>query len=859
MDKKLRVARRANLPLTCIDLINNYNLSELIKKDVGTDITSRLYYSKIFNSKNSVKAKEKLTDLILRNASKVTKYKGFSVNEYFDKTKSKRNGLDILPNLNWLRGVALIVSLNQSIDSDMKFSINYEYEINGDTFVWQIPRRNKNDLFIHIKRKSLFGKLINLFLKYGNLTYKQVYQFLGASKNGQVLIKYLIQYKIIFSELDNNQVTINQILCFTNNKKLSKIKNKLEKINKSFDGLSNKPKMSEIIEIKNEMNNIYFEDDPLTLNRWEYVKEKDNFNLPKELKLLFRLMGTLDKSYQYGRAYKKCFEDKYGYYRKIPVKTALFINNPGKFNSLINPYLLNDKLFLNVKQKWDKVWLKLLSKSQNNILYIKHRDIDEFIKILSPLQDHIANYVNCHLFYSRMADNTISLPFFALQPTFSQNNKISISYFANNFPEVDEKDTSKNKVYLNQFTPSYSYSLDDIFIVLTREGLQFVNKNNQILKLNWGSILETKVKGESQFLTRLKNLCDYICQFPINALPPYYDSLYHIPKIMYKNIALCPEIWNLNFDEFNRIKDNSKFLIIENGTFFPLIKDKKYSKKDSYTVTRRMEYKGSYFKQNINLISFDNFEDNKSTGNTFELEQTYEKNNFKYQSYNLLLPNPDFEFYITNIINQLTECGITKEYFFIRYFDQNYPSIRFRYRGANKKMQAILTEFCKKNGIKLVTSTYLTETNRYGDGKLLEKIEKEFELESRNYLNYHKSTKDMSTLDSRVFIELNFVIKLNGVINKNELNKLYKEFQKDNQKITLNSQIPDPIFDNLSSIFKLSKENWNFERFEYNYFSLIHMAQNRLLGSNDEEEKQAHSIIKRMIRSGTYEKNFYNK
>lgn len=59
-----------------------------------------------------------------------------------------------------------------------------------------------------------------------------------------------------------------------------------------------------------------------------------------------------------------------------------------------------------------------------------------------------------------------------------------------------------------------------------------------------------------------------------------------------------------------------------------------------------MGYKGSYFKQNINLISFDNFEDNKSTGNTFELEQTYEKNNFKYQSYNLLLPNPDFEFYI---------------------------------------------------------------------------------------------------------------------------------------------------------------------------------------------------------------------
>ena len=851
MNKRIRVARRANLPLSYISLTNKDNLLNLIGKDIGTEITSKLYYPKVFNSENSIKSEKKLRDLVLRNMSKVTRYKGFSVSQYLNKEGKKIGGLNISPNLNWLRKVASIVACNQDSDSNLKFSLNYEYEISGTIFVWQIPRRNRNDVFIHIKKNSILGKLIELFRKQGCLTYKQIMQYFDGSKSAKLLIEYLIKYSIIFSELNNNQVTLDQILCFTKNKYLASLRKELKEINKSFNKLSNEPSLLAIDELRKLMDNICYEDDALTLNRWEYVAEKDKFNLPKELKLLFRLMGTLDKSYQNGRAYRKWFEDKYGFYKKVPVKKALFINNPKKFNSAVKPYLLDDKLFLNINKKWNKIWLNLLSKHNNSILNLTHDNINELIKLLSPLQDHVGDSVSCHLFYSRMADNSISLPFFALQPTFFQKGKVSISYFANNFPEVDEKDASKNKLYLNQFTPDSSYSLDRIFLVLTRKGLQFINDDNEILKLNWGSILETKVKGESQFLTRLKGLCDYMCQFPINTLPPFYDSLYHIPKIMYKNISICPEMWNFELDDLKQIEEDKSLFFIENGTFFPLLNDEKFSVDKFYTVTPRVKYKGDFVKQNIDIISFGNVNEDTSS---IKLEKLIQRKSSKYRSYNLLLPNPDYEFYITELVNLLSDQKGVGQYFFMRYFDQDFPSIRLRLRKNDKNLSLILAKFCNKNGIKLIDSTYFPETNRYGDGKLLEKIEEEFENESKNYLKFCKNIRSLNTLDARVYIELNFVVRLKNILSQREIMKLYKDFRNNNYVIKFDKQFVSSIFNNLSDIFKLSRENWNFERFTYNYFSLVHMAQNRLLGSNYEEEEKVHSIVKKLIRGGEYEK-----
>lgn len=226
----------------------------------------------------------------------------------------------------------------------------------------------------------------------------------------------------------------------------------------------------------------------------------------------------------------------------------------------------------------------------------------------------------------------------------------------------------------------------------------------------------------------------------------------------------------------------------------------------------------------------------------------------KYRSYNLLLPNPDYEFYITELVNLLSDQKGVGQYFFMRYFDQDFPSIRLRLRKNDKNLSLILAKFCNKNGIKLIDSTYFPETNRYGDGKLLEKIEEEFENESKNYLKFCKNIRSLNTLDARVYIELNFVVRLKNILSQREIMKLYKDFRNNNYVIKFDKQFVSSIFNNLSDIFKLSRENWNFERFTYNYFSLVHMAQNRLLGSNDEEEEKVHSIVKKLIRGGEYEK-----
>ncbi|GIP67828.1 hypothetical protein LhelvAHU1049_20330 [Lactobacillus helveticus] len=48
-------------------------------------------------------------------------------------------------------------------------------------------------------------------------------------------------------------------------------------------------------------------------------------------------------------------------------------------------------------------------------------------------------------------------------------------------------------------------------------------------------MLETKVDGESLFVNNLKQLINYINNKPINCIPPCYDLLFHIPRIIYKN------------------------------------------------------------------------------------------------------------------------------------------------------------------------------------------------------------------------------------------------------------------------------------------------------------------------------------
>ena len=89
----------------------------------------------------------------------------------------------------------------------------------------------------------------------------------------------------------------------------------------------------------------------------------------------------------------------------------------------------------------------------------------------------------------------------------------------------------------------------------------------------------------------------------------------------------------------------------------------------------------------------------------------------------------------------------------MRYFDQDFPSIRLRLRKNDKNLSLILAKFCNKNGIKLIDSTYFPETNRYGDGKLLEKIEEEFE-------NITQIIKDRTY---KLLIEFNYIIIISKI------------------------------------------------------------------------------------------------
>lgn len=559
--------RKTNLKTDIIDKLSSNTvdssyIKKIIESDKATSLTIHLFYEELYLSflHGSDKAKAKLRLLLIRIASRFSKFQALTC--YGDTEKKETKRIKVAVNPKWLRALVSESLVIQKLSLNTKLQLSSSFSINGKFITWRFGATNSTE-YVHIDLKAPLGKLVHKFVIAPNLTisYGDCLEYaksLGFDRDEIVsILKIFVSKKIVFLDFDRLNLKLEKVIKLQINDDL---RNGLIEIKRQLDHLNQIPSLKEIKKIITNMNNLYKIDQPLILTNIENTTnlQPKNLNLPNKIKRLFSLNSVTTDDYQVGRAFKQYFEDKYGLFKFVPINKALELTNFEYLSSKLKSIQENDSEYLSSVSKWKKTWLSFLSKnSSKKSLTISDNFVDELTEILYGALDHETPLKSYDFVYSYLEkENLFVLP---TQAIFSKNSinvkstKIStISYFPNVYPFfMNNPEFFGKSLYINQYVPRNGYSEANLGFILLPSGLKFCDEEGHILNIEWNSIMETKVSEEEDTINLLKSITNYINQVPFSALPPYFNQLHHIPQIKYKNICLAPETWNLNDREID--------------------------------------------------------------------------------------------------------------------------------------------------------------------------------------------------------------------------------------------------------------------------------------------------------------------
>lgn len=856
--------RKANISYEQLSRLNSNSnslieLKNLIKQDLGIYFTLKYYYSSLYKAcfiDKSESAKRSIENLLIRCGTRATWLQGLSIN--YDKNV-RETRLVFLLNPACNKAIGNMLVLMEEEDSNIKLSLNTLYQKEGSIFTWLNSLPDGSVEYIHIDENSYLGKIIQL-LSVNNIDLKVFNTVLNdykvSSEKKRICLRYLLEKNIIFTE-DN--VLSNSILNQLSRYKNSNLKSDLYAINTELNTLNSKNDLNLFLKIIKKLRKVTKVKYPLVIKEKTNILTKENFNPPKHLLTLFKNMAVLSKDYQFGRAYRQYFANEYGYFHPISIKEALRINQPEILNKIVNEYKQNDSLMIKTLSNWSNKWIKLLSKNlSNNQIRLTTQEIISFSEILETAIDHNP-YKNEYEFLYSKADKEYPfkyvLPIMAFLPKSESFTGTSMSYNANVYPEIGMINTNNNQVKINQYVEDNSkLKIEDIYIELRTDGLHFVDKLEKRINLTWNTLLETKVDGESLFVNNLKQLINYINNKPINCIPPCYDLLFHIPRIIYKNICLSPEIWNLdNEDDINIVKTiNKEVGIAEGGNIFPILTKRNNWKKEilsnlnsknSVTLYEYIKCMEPIYTQHIMSITI-----GKEKGDTGKVvSQKFEIHNhlkINFKTYTVLLPNLDYKYYIQKLARLMQD---EERWFFIRYWDNDFPSLRIR-TIPSKKFENKLMMWCRYYKCTFIKKNFDPEFHRYGNNHLLDLVLQQFSIES-NLCG--QLMKKYNSTQGRVIVESWFARSWKESSNV-VLKELYSDFSTKDISVDVPnlSTVPKDAYQSLTSIFSLANKQMNIDQQKYLYFSLVHMAQNRFYGSSEKDEYISHAMIKKMINRG---------
>ncbi|CUW08465.1 lantibiotic dehydratase [Leuconostoc gasicomitatum] len=863
----------------------------------------------------------------------------------------------------WL--ISFIFELERISPETLKFKTSNANYTSGDRInqIYTINSSNLENISIADSHayQLIMASCNNKFISYNDIILKVVKHY-GQEFEGltRKYLNQLIENHFLISELNQDvlenfslDMFIEKInkLGFTDHYiifyKLNKLIKKYEQmpIGKGVDILKDITNLMSSLIVKNN----YIQIDLATDNHFTLSKHTQK-QIEKFGELVKYTVSSVEKTDL--DVYKDKFIEKYGINQEVKLTTMLDstfgIGAPCGYSHPKNDFEENNSNISLYSDDDEKMYLGLYTDALENNEFIDLSAVNTFYseknkinnRTLSGLELFFDVYINKDKAASLVLGNTVGTSNLGgssgrfshlnaeltdyhkkaveFRKNDSSNNKCEIVFLPENLRHSNVMHTQIDSEFtLSVFTSTKENNLkiNDLYVGIGKQENFYVKDNSS------GTIVDfyvTNMYNKNLFSNPIRFLYEITQKNELSKLP--WDNIYskfkHVPRIVFNDIIVSPEKWEINIDGYHNIDENKAKEIIHSAKipskFYLADGDNRIliDIKNNLDVlilvsifnkNRIITIQENYLNKNIEDLKVtdivvplinDNINNSKDDIETFSMVRfptsLHEKLPFdEWVYFKIFVPTNRQNEFISNYLEQIyLELGkVETKLFFLRYLDP-VPEIRLRIKPKDKRnlfktfnVVYKVLNIARENGI-LNTydiSTYDKEVERYGGIESLLICENIFCFDSELIAKLLKVVKDrhsdlnidcLSVVSAYIYLKYYFnfdndvILKFLHAINDGENYRLLSNKKKEYEMLIQNWQssfIDQFQIEQLTNQIRLLSEfisdHSELKNHQYSMIdSIIHVHNNRLIGINRKREKEIYQILEKIIITEQFKK-----
>lgn len=863
----------------------------------------------------------------------------------------------------WL--ISFIFELERISPEKLKFktsNANYKF---GDRInqIYTINSSNLENISITDSHayQLIMSSCNNEFVSYNDIVLKMVNHYGQEFEDPtRKYLNQLIENHFLISELNHDvlgNASLNLLI-----EKISKlgftnyytILNKLNKLIQNYEQIPIGQGIDILKDITNLMSSLIVKNNYIQID----LTTDNHFSLSKHTQKQIEKFGELVKNTVCSiektdlDVYKDKFIEKYGINQEVKLTTMLDstfgLGAPCGYTHPKNDFEENNSNTSLYSYDDEKMYLALYTDALENNEFINLSDLDAFYseknninnRALSGLELFFDVYVNKNKSTSLVLGNTVGTSNLGgssgrfsylnaeltdyhkktvqFRKNSSYNNKCEIVFLPENLRHSNVMHTQIDSEFtLNVFTSTKENNLkiNNLYVGIDRQEEFYIKDNSS------GAIVDfyvTNMYNKNLFSNPIRFLYEVTQKNELSKLP--WDNIYskfkHVPRIVFNDIIVSPEKWEINVDRYHNIDENkakeiilsakipSKFYLADGDN--RILIDIKNNLDvlilvSIFNKNRIITIQESYLNKNIEdlkvtdiVVPLINDNVNKSKAKTEKFSMVrfptflYEKLPFdEWIYFKISVPiNRQNEFistYLEQIYLELNK--VEAKLFFLRYLDPA-PEIRLRIKPKDKSnlfktfdvVHKVLN-IARENGI-LNTydiSTYDKEVERYGGIESLLICENIFCFDSKLIVQLLKVVKNkhsdlnidcLSVVSAYIYLKYyfnfdnDFILNFLHAINDGEKYRLLPNKKKEYETLIQNLQgsfINQFQTEQLTNQIRLLSEfisnHSELKNHQYSMIdSIIHVHNNRLIGINRKREKEIYQILEKVITTEQFKK-----